>query len=156
MLTEAELDRIYLEREQAAERDEDQTEADSGRPYVCVACGYLDCVCQQNWYKELRSQKINRFEKINNGICPDCEGGLTDDGYCQPCHIIPALDPAFQQWIRAKNDQPIIFDAEGVTLVIDGQPLKANVSYSDAVAWRSLLKRLFPNADIEPVWTRVF
>lgn len=54
-----------------------------------------------------------RFEKINNGFCPDCDEKLNDNGLCADCHIVPSLDPEFQEWLRGlfKNiDTPADFD----------------------------------------------
>ncbi len=42
---------------------------------------------------------VPKFKRIANGFCPDCDGKLTDNGYCLDCHITPALDPDFQEWI---------------------------------------------------------
>lgn len=41
-----------------------------------------------------------RFVQINKGICPVCAGTLDDGGYCPACHIVPALDPEYQQWLN--------------------------------------------------------
>ncbi len=44
-----------------------------------------------------------RFERINDGFCPDCDSKLNDNGFCVGCHIVPALDPDFQQWLAAQS-----------------------------------------------------
>lgn len=43
-----------------------------------------------------------RFERIANSICPDCDGNLSESGYCIDCHIVPALDPDYQEWLKAQ------------------------------------------------------
>jgi hypothetical protein len=58
----------------------------------------------------LGTQKLTKdrvlFKKIEDGICPDCNGTLTDDtGYCAECHVIPALDPEYQRSMQFLNNQ---------------------------------------------------
>lgn len=43
---------------------------------------------------------VSRFEKINEGFCPDCDEKLSDSGDCLDCHITPSLDPGFQRWLK--------------------------------------------------------
>ncbi len=44
---------------------------------------------------------VPRFKRIERGVCPDCDGKLSDSGYCTDCHITPALDPDYQKWLEA-------------------------------------------------------
>jgi hypothetical protein len=44
---------------------------------------------------------LPRFIKINSGFCPDCDSELEfSTGGCVDCHIVPSLDPEFQQWLK--------------------------------------------------------
>ena len=36
-----------------------------------------------------------------NGYCPECEEKLDEfTGSCDPCHLIPALNPDYQKWLE--------------------------------------------------------
>lgn len=63
---------------------------------------------------------IPRFERINAGICPDCDASLTDSGNCLDCHITPSLDPEFQRWLSGTYT-----DARGNEIEITETVVKA-------------------------------
>jgi hypothetical protein len=68
------------------------------------------------------------FERINNGFCPDCDEKLDDNGYCTDCHLIPSLDPDFQQWLQAQE--------------LDDTP--NDIAYIGGASFRTRLRRSMP------------
>lgn len=60
---------------------------------------------------------LQRFIKIDSGICPDCDKPLSNFGYCADCHITPALDPDFQQWLGGTWT-----DTDGNTYTVNDTP----------------------------------
>ena len=76
---------------------------------------------------------ILRFEKINSGFCPDCDEKLNDDGDCVDCHIVPSLDPEFQEWLLG---QPATLTAPPST------------PFGDLVYWHQRAGELAPDRDI--------
>jgi hypothetical protein len=83
---------------------------------------------------------VPRFERINAGICPDCDERLNDNGYCAHCHIVPALDPDFQRWLAA---QPITPTDETITLTAP-----PSTPFGDLVYWHQRASKLAPGRDI--------
>lgn len=57
-------------------------------------------------YDDGRPSKADRFNQIENGYCPECDGKLDGGGYCAECHLIPALDPEYQEWLKAISPLP--------------------------------------------------
>lgn len=63
----------------------------------------IECFDEGNFFAagSPTSETANRFSLINRGICPECRGKLSEAGVCDPCHIVPALDPDFQRWVHS-------------------------------------------------------
>jgi hypothetical protein len=65
---------------------------------------------------------------------------------------LEALDAWLHSYVHSPLTNSIIFARSGVTLVVDGQALDADLSYHDAIVWEGIIWGSFPDADIDIDW----
>jgi hypothetical protein len=96
---------------------------------------------------------VPRFERIEMGICPDCNGRLDHTGGCDDCHIVPALDPDFQKWLEAgKAEDKTMFNTDLAEIKkMKGGNLGIKTPFNGE--FKDELKALIPSAKWQsPYW----